>query len=731
MKDFIEELKRRNVLKVAVVYVVTGWLIVQVLDAIVPMLLLPDWVGRAILLLLIVGFPVALILAWAFELTPEGIKRDRDVTPAERSGYDKGRKIDFVIIGLLVIAVGYLVVDKFMLRGDARVAGDGVASIAVLPFADMSAEQDQEYFTDGISEELLNVLAKVPDFHVAGRTSSFAFKGEGQDLRKIADMLGVENILEGSMRKSGDQIRITAQLVKADDGFHLWSETYDRTLDDIFAVQDEIAQAVVVALKSTLLGEEPATVRMAVTPAGNTEAYDLYLRARFQMHKRTPDSLKRALDYYNQVIEMNPDYAPAWSGLTVAWMLSSLYSDVATDTSRAEAEKTIQRAMELDDQDADAWAALGLLRVNTSHYAEAEEALLRAIELNPNHAMAHTWLGNALGVSDRRRRAEVFERAFEIDPLHHTILNNYIEVAFESGRSDEARKAIGILQETHPESGRGEAKLGELAYQEGSLDEAVMWLLKAYQKGPDLIHNFNTLAHVLVDFDEMDLADRWLVHADDLAPNDIVSLRGRFRWYLRRGDLEGLETPMNDALGKYPRFPPILASRGLIWILRGDAAGGIPSFEQALRRPGAEGPGELSISGAKVFFAPWYAAGLMATGRNEEALEVADAAVEEVQRQQDWGVRYIGGDSVRRLLAGLYAVRGERERAVAALRQAVVDGSRSPWRWKADPALASLHDDLGFVTLVEEVESNVAEQRSRLQESNLLLTPEQALTADL
>jgi tetratricopeptide (TPR) repeat protein len=345
--------------------------------------------------------------------------------------------------------------------------------------------------------------------------------------------------------------------------------------------------------------------------------------------------------------------------------------------------------------------------------------------------MAHTWLGNALAPTDRRRRAEAYERAFAIDPLHAVILDNYIDVALESGRFDEARKAIGILQETHPESGRGDAKFAELAHQEGDLDEAVLWFLKAYQKGPDHIVNFNRLANVLTDLGEMDLADRWLVQAGDIAPNSIIAIWGRFRWHLRQGDLDAMESQLNDALGKYPTFPPILASNGLMWILRGDAASGIPSFEQAMRLPDPEGPGELSISGLRVFFAPWYVAALMETGQTAEALEVADAVIEEVERQQDWGARYVAGFSLHRILAGLFALRGERERALAALRQAVADGSRSSWRWKADPALASLRDDLGFITLVEEVEADVARQRARLEEQGLLLTPEQALTADL
>ncbi|TDJ34556.1 MAG: tetratricopeptide repeat protein, partial [Gammaproteobacteria bacterium] len=591
--------------------------------------------------------------------------------------------------------------------------------------------QDQEYFTDGISEELLNVLARVPDFHVAGRTSSFAFKGEEQDLRKIAEMLGVENILEGSVRKSGDRIRITAQLVKADDGFHLWSETYDRTLDDIFAVQDEIAQAVVVALRATLLGEEPATARMAVTPAGNTEAYDLYLRAKFQMHKRTPESLKRALNYYEQVIEMDPDYAPAWSGLAVAWELSSMYSDVAPDVSHAEAEKAIQRAMELDDQDADTWAALGLLLTDTRQFHEAEAALLKAIELNPNHAMAHNWLGGALAVLDRRRRTEAFKRAFELDPLDLVILSNYVSTMLDSGNTNEARKAAEILEEIHPETGYGASNLGHLAYQEGRLDDAVSWYLKAYRTAPERINNFVLLPHVLVDLNQIELADSWLRQAETLAPNSTSTLWGRHRWHLRQDDLAALEAHARASLEKQPGFPPIVFSVALARMLRGDITSAVELYESKIREPGPEGPGELTIGGFRVVFGSAYAAALMQAGRTAEAMEVTNAAIAELQQQQDQGIRYLLRNSIYRALAANFAVRGERERALAALRQSVADGDRASWWWKAQPVFASLRDDLGFITLVEEVEADVARQRARLEEQGLLLTPEQALTADL
>jgi TolB-like protein len=246
------ELKRRNVFKVGAAYAVLTWLLAQVTDVFLENFGAPDWVIKTILLLLVIGFPLALFFAWAFEMTPEGIKKEKDVDRSQSITAQTGRKLDFTIIAILLLALGYFALDKFVLdpaRDAAQVqtakdaeAGPAEKSIAVLPFVNMSDDASNEYFSDGISEEILNALAKVKQLKVSGRTSSFAFKGQNQDLRQIGDALGVEHILEGSVRKAGTKIRITAQLIQVDDGFHLWSETYDRELTDVFAIQDEIGR---------------------------------------------------------------------------------------------------------------------------------------------------------------------------------------------------------------------------------------------------------------------------------------------------------------------------------------------------------------------------------------------------------------------------------------------------------------------------------------------------------
>jgi TolB-like protein len=288
--SFFTELKRRNVFKVAAAYIIVGWLIMQAGDTLAPALHLPEWVNSLLAYFLILGFPLALFFAWAYEMTPDGIKKEKEVDRTQSVTHVTGQKLNYTIIALLVAALGYFVFDKFVLQpqktaestmaleqADTAKASDE-RSIAVLPFVDMSANSDNEYFSDGLSEELLNILAKIKELRVAGRTSSFAFKGKNEDLRIIGEKLNVNSILEGSVRKDDqrNRVRITAQLINVEDGYHLWSETYDRDLNDIFAIQDEIAHKVAMALRITLLGEDEARLEQVASTEIN--AYDLYLK---------------------------------------------------------------------------------------------------------------------------------------------------------------------------------------------------------------------------------------------------------------------------------------------------------------------------------------------------------------------------------------------------------------------------------------------------------------------
>ena len=306
------ELKRRNVFKVAAAYAVVGWVLIEISSTVLPIFEAPDWIVQVSTFFVILGFPVALILSWAYELTPEGLKLEKNVDRAESITQSTSRKLDFVIIGVLAVALAMFAADKFILEPDAVTAGDSAPeiivaddrrSIAVLPFVNMS--EDADHFVDGLTEELMNLLAKNRDLKVAGRTSSFAYKGQNPNFQEVGEALNVEHVLEGSVRRSGDTLRITAQLITVEDGFHIWSETYDRMMADVFAIQDDVAGSITDALELQLA---PTADRSTANP----EAYALYLEALALTGTSDPDEIYLAKDLVDQAISLDPDFARAY-----------------------------------------------------------------------------------------------------------------------------------------------------------------------------------------------------------------------------------------------------------------------------------------------------------------------------------------------------------------------------------------------------------------------------------
>ena len=369
MATVFSELRRRNVFKVAVAYAVVAWLIAQIISVVHAPLHLPAWFGTAIIVFLVAGFPIAILFAWAYELTPDGLKPTHTLDRSESIAHLTGRKLDFIIIGVLVLAVGVLVIDKYVLIDEPELVTvespqqlepvsdapevDVEKSIAVLPFVNMSGDPGQDYFSDGISEEILHALVRVPNLRVAARTSAFSFKGQNVDVRKVGDTLSVNHVLEGSVRKAGNRLRITAQLIKVEDGFHLWSETYERELTDIFAIQEEIAQAVVEKLEVTLgLAADAPLVK---TGTANTEAYNWYLRGRYGIEQQSPEGFQNAIQSFTKAIELDPDFAGGHGGLAYvsAYMSNFQPYSVLADQVRT----AYTRALELDENQVEALLA--------------------------------------------------------------------------------------------------------------------------------------------------------------------------------------------------------------------------------------------------------------------------------------------------------------------------------------------------------------------------------------
>lgn len=437
--SFFQELKQRNVFRVAITYILAAWILLQIADVVLGNIMAPEWVFKALLLLLALGFPLVLIFAWAFELTPEGIKREKEVDRSQSITSETGRKLNAIVIVLLVAAVAVLLVERKYKSDEttpavavsakpakaiepavSSVADSESNSIAVLPFVNMSSDPEQDYFSDGISEELLNLLAKIPDFRVAGRTSSFAFKGKNDDLRHIGESLGVANILEGSVRKAGDSVRITAQLVKVDDGFHLWSETYDRELTNIFTVQDEIAGAVVSQLKLTLLGDDGVIDPMRKNPA----AHDAYLQGLAEFNLRGPENYAKAAAFAEQAVKLEPQSALSWALLAKAnvWVAAQgSGTDISQGVTRA--RMAISRAMALNDKLPEAFAAKALIQYMFDwDWRGALESTERALELRPADVESRMVKKDILEILGRLDEAVVvLEDALTLDPNNRRV----------------------------------------------------------------------------------------------------------------------------------------------------------------------------------------------------------------------------------------------------------------------------------------------------------------------
>ena len=443
-----EELKRRNVIRVAALYVVASWLIMQVADLLLDAFDIPSSAMRLLVVILLLGFPLALTFSWIYELTPDGLKKEGEVVhdPGRQTS---ARKMNIVIAVLLVSAIIAVAIDR-MIPEPQQSADAGIPaaiperSIAVLPFVNMSDDPANVYFSEGLSEELLNMLATLQDLHVTARTSSFSFKDKDVDIRTIGQQLNVAHVLEGSVRKFEKQIRITIQLIETENGYHLWSETFDRTLDDIFAVQDEIAAAVVDALRVSILGEGPRA--RETTP----EAFAIYLQASHFYQQRTRDGYEKAEQYTNQVIILDPEYAPGWSLLASILASQALTGQAPFDDAHEQALSAAERALEIDPDYAlanssRAWLAMTYER----DYAKSAAYFRRALELAPGNSTImsnRAVLARTLGHIDEA--IELTERCLVLNPVSSINYTNLSDQYYRAGRPNDAaeaaRKAIEL-----------------------------------------------------------------------------------------------------------------------------------------------------------------------------------------------------------------------------------------------------------------------------------------------
>jgi TolB-like protein/Tfp pilus assembly protein PilF len=495
--NFFAELKRRNVYKVAVAYAVVAWLLIQAASIFFPAFDAPPWVMKIFIIVIIFGFPVALIFSWAFEITPEGIKLESEIEPSKSIARWTGRKIVAVTIALAVVAAGLfvyqLVRSKSEASGSPATATIASKSIAVLPFENLSRDPDNAYFCEGVQDEILTRLAKVADLKVISRTSTQHFKSTPDNLPQIAKQLGVAHILEGSVQKASDQIRVNVQLINALTDAHLWAETFDRKLTDIFAVESEIAKTIAETLQARLTGSEK--IAITTKPTENPEAHELYLKGRYFWNRRTAENLAKAADYFQQAIGKDPKYALAYAGLADCHVLLPAYPGLG-NTPREELPKALdaaRKAVELDDTLAEAHTSLARALASNLQLAAATSEFNRAIELNPNYATAHQWFGECLQSQGQLEEALAeLKRAQELDPLSLVISSLYGFALDTVGKSNEAIAQLRKTIEIDPNFGNAHGLLGNVLEHNGQLKEAIA----EYEKNNSLHEDAISLAQL-------------------------------------------------------------------------------------------------------------------------------------------------------------------------------------------------------------------------------------------
>lgn len=540
--SFFNELKRRNVFRVGAAYIVVAWLIIQVVDVVINNVGAPEWVFLVILLLLGIGFPVILLFAWAFELTPEGIKRESEIDRSASITPVTGKKLEYFTIAALSLVVVFFIARDYLVTSgpeaeeqastsqptiteQAEAEQDESHSIAVLPFEDYSENADQDHFSRGIAEEILNLLAKTQGLRVAARTSSFAFAGRDVDIREIGNKLNVDTVLEGSIRKSGNKIRITAQLIKIEDGYHLWSETYDRDYADIFAIQDEISASIMSSLEVHLLGKPRPKLETERTH--NMDTYSAYLIGKEKLALLGKDNIEAAIKKLEESIRIESDFAPAHAALARAWlMLESEPGGPKKEEVDEIVIPAIESAIELSPSLPEAVAVRGLHHLYRYRYEEARRDFDQAIELSPNYALAYLWRSETF--YEQEKYLDMLadkEKAYSLDPMSLEISD---QLAYDYGsfwRPRDADRIIARMFELHPNHERAYSALARNLGAHGRYAESALALEEALEHHPE--NRIFKIWHAW-DLVNMGLFDEALAQNQDPASFWVYMHEGRF-----------------------------------------------------------------------------------------------------------------------------------------------------------------------------------------------------------
>ncbi len=743
--SFFEELRRRNVFRVGAAYAVAAWVLLQVLDVVGDLLALPEWGGRLILLLLLIGFFLALIFAWAYELTPEGVKREKDVDRSQSITPQTGRKLNTLILVLMAVAIAYLLFDKFYLsarlaeqpqelaaveaEAPAAPSPPGVEStapqpvvsrqsIAVLPFDNRSRQEEDEYFVEGIHDDLLTNLARIGSLKVISRTSVSQYKGTSKTIPQIASELGVATVMEGAVQRAGSKVRINVQLIDAQTDEHLWAEIFDRelTADNLFDIQSEISQEIAKALQATLSPEEQQ--RLDDRPTQNLAAYNAYLRGRQLMARRTSNEVDEAAAEFQRAVELDPEFALAWVGVAETAALQQLYSDLEPVKAMERQQMATDRALAIDDQLGQAYLGRADVMAYYERNDEAEAAYRKAIELSPGYATAYQWYANWMQQFPHRLTEAVAlnEKALELDPLSSIIRMSLAAKYVTLGQYDHADQELDRLQELDPGFVNAFVQRAILASQRGQVYEQVRWLQRVLEEDPGRIGTYGDLLWAYMDLGYIEPLDdirHKLVEINDQHP--MIGMVDMFSaTYF--GNYDGA---LESARWSYERVGrPAFLQRimGYINAVKGNYTAARQAFEIGEPRFFDSGQWQTAIEED-----PDDAcfAGMLLLRTGDEALgqQLLVRSLGYLQNELPQFIDHADRYDVETCLLEL----GQTEAALAAIETRVSHGHLGGWwLWRRWPSYEPLRGDPRFEALMDGVEQNMAAQRARLVETAAL-----------
>jgi TolB-like protein/Flp pilus assembly protein TadD len=715
----VTELNRRKVLRTLGAYAVAVFVVLQLMDAAVEPLRLPEWLPTLLVIILILGFPLVFILAWYFDITSDGIKKTR--TDSILTGTQNALLFSMMMLGVFGLGYGFYGYYSNVFTSDSLVGAQSLASqqrefvapqnsIAVLPFADLSEDGSQGYFSDGIAEEILNVLAKVKGLHVAARTSSFAFREPDKDIREIGRLLNVSTVLEGSIRKSGDRIRLTAQLINVEDGYHIWSNSFDRELDDVFAIQDEVASAIASALVDSFSGLEQK-------PASRTSdlaAFEAYRTGRLHWWRRSPDELQKAITLFANALEHDPAFAPAYAAMADSWLLLSMYGNLTNMKATERAMPMIEKALEIDPGSSEAFAALGLARWQIGQRDAAESALRQSIKLNDDYIPAYLWLGGLLGELGRLpEQRQVLEQAMLLDPLNELLAINVAGNLSRQGDYEAGKALLQDLVSLRPDSATLLRTMSGHAMKNGDLVEGWQYANRSYDLDPDSPAVIETLAGAWSMVGESDKAERLLLEGLEIAGDNFSLQSSYFFLLIKQGRLEKAESLLVEQFGdSIEGLPEQLQQyyyfqKGMISLVAGDYDAARNLFEGAIRDDS-----DQTWDGDQVMYATILSALHLAAGNTVLAEQRLSSAERSVRRARVNGVDDAG---INYTESSIHALRGDLKAALNSLQIAYDRGFRAAWMLDIDNRLESLHDDPQFVAIKQKIERDIVQARTQVE----------------